>query len=185
MRWYRNMKISAKLITAFLAIAILAAGVGIFGIVTLKAINTSSAEIFENYGNSQGYLGYVYGEFERQRAYMKDILVDKDESKAMSIQKLILASNSRMTKYMGKYGETCISLGTTDRYNSLHEKIARYQRLVRDVAGAGATGNFVEAYTISHSDEATEIVNDATAAIEAAIAVNEEEAAVKLSEQNL
>ena len=70
MKWYRNLRLSVKLISAFLVIAIIAGGVGVYGIITLKKANTNSTYVFENYGNAQGYLGYVYGEFERQMAYM-------------------------------------------------------------------------------------------------------------------
>jgi len=183
MRWYNNIKISSKLISAFLVIALIAGGVGAYGIITLRNSNANSVKVFENYGNSQGYLGYAYGEFEKQRAYLGEILANKNDAYAKLTQKDILSSNTKMVKYLGKYGETCLKTGQTDKYNELHSKVSKYQSLVKRIVAAATEGDFKTAYDIGHTDEAEVIIEDATAAIEAAIAANEVDADSQLAKE--
>ena len=183
MKWYRNMKISAKLISAFLVIAFIAGGVGVYGIITLRNTNTSSVEVFENYGNSQGYLGYAYGEFEKQRAYIGEILANKNDAYAKLTQKSILSSNTKMVQYLGKYGETCLKTGQTEKYNELHSKMSKFQSLVKEIVAAAVDGDFKGAYDIGHTDEAEATIEDATAAIKDAIAANEANASTQLAKE--
>ena len=182
MKWYRNMKISVKLVTAFLVIALIAGGVGVYGIITLRNTNANNVKVFENYGNSQGYLGYAYGELEKQRAYIGEIVANKNDANSELVQKF-LSSNTKMVLYLGKYGETCIKTGQTEKYNDLHNKVSKFQSLVKEVVAAAVEGDSEGAYDIGHTDEAEVIIEDATAAIEEAIDANETNAAEQLARE--
>ena len=181
MKWYNNMKISVKLISAFLVMAIIAACVGVYGIITLRNTNTNNVDVFHNYGNSQGYLGYAYGEFEKQRAYIGEILANKNDAYAKLTQKSIQSSNAKMVQYLGTYGDTCLKTGQSEKFNELRGKISKFQSLVKKIVAAATEGDFKEAYDIGHTEEAETTIEEATAAIEDAIAANEANARKQLA----
>jgi len=183
MKWYRNLRISVKLISAFLIVAIISGSAGVYGIITLRKVNESSAEIFENYGNAQGYLGNAYGEFEKQRAYIGELFANQNDEEIKQIEKLINTSNSQMSKYLGRYGSTRLKTGEIDQYNDLHSKMSAFQRLVKEIVDTGVTGDLEEAYAIGHTEEAQAIISELEAAMQDAIAFSEEAASQKLLEQ--
>jgi len=47
MKWYRNLKMSLKLIIGFLVVAIIAGTIGIVGIISLSRVSDNSKNIYE------------------------------------------------------------------------------------------------------------------------------------------
>jgi methyl-accepting chemotaxis protein len=172
MKWFRNLKISVKLITSFLLIAVLAAFVGIFGILSLSSANQTSNQLFTQYGNSQGDLGYILGNFQKQRSFLRDIIVDNDAAKAAKTKESMKASDDELAKYLGSYKTKCATDADKALYTQLQTTIDAY-KVVRDkIIDAGVAGDFNGATTILRSDEASKVVSDATAAVDNAVKAN-------------
>ncbi len=89
MKWYRNLKISAKLIIGFLVVAAIAVVVGIVGLVNIFEINEGSDLLFKQNTLGLEYVGDSYSDFERLRYNaLKSIIVDTKEEKAETIGKV-------------------------------------------------------------------------------------------------
>jgi len=184
-KWFRNMKISVKLITGFLIIALIAGAVGIYGIYSLVSIDSSSEELFNLRGNTQGYLGYVLGEFQKQRAFLRDMQIDQSVAGAKEIQKSIMASDETLDKNLKKYQESCKSEEDIARVRDLMEEIENFKETRDKIIAAGVAGNFDEVYDLLRADSSKNIISETTAAIDNAVAANVEEAAKSLAEQDV
>lgn len=77
MKWYYNMKISAKLLTGFVLIAIIAGTVGIVGIFNLVNIDRNYTELYNDFGEALGNIGEVSTAYQRTRINLRDLILDK------------------------------------------------------------------------------------------------------------
>jgi len=71
----KNLKVSAKLITSFLLVALLTAIVGVVGIYGMTSINTSFDEMYELQTVPLPELGKAIEMLQRQRASMRELIV--------------------------------------------------------------------------------------------------------------
>ena len=66
-KWYNNLKIRSKLLLSFILLILLASGNATYAIITLQNAQAENAAMFENYGNSQGYIGELRADFAELR----------------------------------------------------------------------------------------------------------------------
>jgi len=74
MKWFYNLKISAKLISSFILIAILAGIVGIVGIISLQNTTKNFDTLFNVYGIATADVGEVGLAFQEERSIVRDVL---------------------------------------------------------------------------------------------------------------
>ncbi len=183
MKWFRNLKISLKLISAFLVIALIAGGVGVYGVVSLSNMNDASGQVFEYYGNSQGYIGYVASEFQKQSSYLRDIVLEKTPSLTTQYGELIKNSDTLMKGNLAKYKETCIDPDDQQMYAELETAINNFVEVRDAILGPALEGDYAEAYRVMRIDTSIQAVSDAEAAVDKALAANVETASGKISQQ--
>ncbi len=184
MKWFINLKISAKLLLSFMIIALIAGGVGLYGIISLSSVNTSSQSLFEEHGNSQGDLGYVYGIYEEQRSMNRDIVIDKDIAAAKKIQQKAAESDKELTNYLDAYGHTCITQEDRAFHANLVEKIEDFRNVRDEIISLGVAGDFEAAHKLLEADNSANIITEATAAINEAVAANVEMAEIMMEQEN-
>ena len=80
MNWYRNLKISLKLIIAFLVVALIAAIVGVVGLVNIIRLNKSDTLLYEENTLGIKYSGQAAAYYQRFKYNFAEILLLKDNS---------------------------------------------------------------------------------------------------------
>lgn len=175
------MKIGAKLIIGFLIIAIITGVVGIYSIILLRNLDSSSDSLFENYGNSQGYLGFVLGDFQSLRVYLRELQISPDS--AADVQTSIEAVKLDMTKYLSAFEKTCITEDQKKMYTELEADLQAFNEIVDQVAELTAAGKMDEVAALKTTDATVQTMKDATTAINNAVQSNVELANLTLSEQ--
>jgi len=78
MSWYYNLKISTKLLSGFILVALITGVMGYYGIVNIKAADVSDTQLYENMTIPVVLMGEISTGFQRLRVNVKDILVAKD-----------------------------------------------------------------------------------------------------------
>ncbi len=165
MNWYRNLKISVKLIIAFLLLAVITGFVGAYGLVALENSSAQSNSLFNNYGNSQGYLGHVACEFNTQRALYRDIILDADEAKTQEYVAKIKTSDDAMKENLKLYKDTCITEEEQQGYAELETYINSYIEVRDKIVSIGQSGDYQGAYQYMREDAALQSVTDAQTCI--------------------
>jgi len=183
MKWFKNLRISTKLILAFLVIALIAGGVGVYGIFSLSDMNTASREVFDNYGNSQGYLSYVSTEYQKQRSFYRDIVIEKTPSVTTKYIESIAESDTVMKEYLSKFEATCIDPDEQEIYAELETAINNYIEVRDSILAPAKEGDYARAYTAMREDSAVQSITDAQNAVDKAVAKNVQKAESKISEQ--
>jgi methyl-accepting chemotaxis protein len=80
MKWFYDMKIGAKLITAFVVTALIAGVVGVYGITKMKQIDNADTELYENMLVPIAELSEVSTLFQRVRVETRDIILANDSA---------------------------------------------------------------------------------------------------------
>ena len=170
MKWYTNLKISAKLLLAFMVIALLALGVGLFGVLSLANDNESNKTLFTNYGNSQGNLGYIYGIYQEQRSLYRDIVIDESMASALEAQDIATESDDELMHHLAAYKVTCTTDKEMAQYTGLETKINAFREIRDEIIALGAAGDFDGAFELLKADSSATIISEATEAIDDAVA---------------
>jgi methyl-accepting chemotaxis protein len=131
MRWFYNLKISAKLIIGFLFVAVIAGVVG--GVALVNINNMSEADVLMYEENVLGldYAGNAAVEFQEVRLYVTKILLnDTAEEQNKSIQ-LIKEHIAEAEEYLQLYEDGIISDADRKQFNDLKPKWEEYKSLLR------------------------------------------------------
>ena len=78
MEWFNNMKISAKLITSFIIVAIISGVVGVIGITNITKINNNDTILYENMTVPLTEVADMARWFQRSRVNARDLILHDD-----------------------------------------------------------------------------------------------------------
>ena len=74
MSWYQNLKISVKLLSAFIIVAMIAGVIGYEGVTKLHEIDDADTKLYEKITVPLSDLGDISTAFQRQRVNARDII---------------------------------------------------------------------------------------------------------------
>ncbi len=155
------MRISAKLIITFLVIALIAGSVGVYAVVALSGANRTANDIFEKYGLAQGYLGNIFGQFQTQRALLRDMVLFQNISTSNEIKKAIDASDAELSENLALFESTCVTAEDKALYEELSVSIAAFRGVRDELTAACLKGEYENAITWIKLDSNAEIANAA------------------------
>lgn len=78
MKWFYNLKVSAKLLTGFMLVAMIAAIIGAVGIVNIKNLDNIYSDLIDRATLPLGQMIGLSTDFQLQRVNLRDMAVDKD-----------------------------------------------------------------------------------------------------------
>ena len=78
MKWFMNLRISVKLISSFVLVAIIAGVVGFWGIKNIRHIDAMDTELYEVNTVPLAYLGDMATYFQRIRVNLRDMIIDRE-----------------------------------------------------------------------------------------------------------
>jgi methyl-accepting chemotaxis protein len=80
MKWFYNMKIAKRLISSFIVVALLAASVGIIGIVNINSININDTALYEQDTLPLSNLVNMTDDFNNIRARLRDVILNNGQN---------------------------------------------------------------------------------------------------------
>ena len=151
MKWFYNMKLSKKLMLGFIIIAILAGSIGAIGIFSLQSAQNTSQNIINNYGNSQGELGYIAEAFQQNIATVQGLIIETDPNNYKIYQDLILANDAKIVKYLAEFKLTEQSPAELASYNKLEKSLYDYNISRNQVSALALVNKNAEAFALLKS----------------------------------
>ncbi|MFA9398340.1 MAG: MCP four helix bundle domain-containing protein, partial [Clostridiaceae bacterium] len=89
MKWFYNLKISTKLISSFVVVALISGAMGVYAIFNLKAISASDSELYKNMTVPISEMGSISTNFQRVRVNARDMInADSDDEINANIEKI-------------------------------------------------------------------------------------------------
>jgi len=133
MKWFLNLKVRVKLLTAFIIMALLAGIVGIIGTININVVDKNYSDLYVNYGVAVGDIGQASIDFQGTRATARDIFLSKDMKEKQNFVIRLKELDKSIEDSLESFR---VSLQTEDGkkvYNNLLESLSTYKE-VRDKA---------------------------------------------------
>ena len=132
MKWFMDMKISAKLITGFIMVAIIAATVGVVGIVNIRAMENSDRELYETITVPISELGDISTQFQRSRVNARDMILTSNPLMVKEQSDKITQRQADIAKVLEAYNKNEGSASMRGLYDDLVKKNIVYgQQIVK------------------------------------------------------
>ncbi|SHI20930.1 methyl-accepting chemotaxis protein [Sporobacter termitidis DSM 10068] len=163
MSWFKNLKISKKLITGFLVVAIIAAIVGSIGIINILSIKNEDSAMYSEEALGLQYSGATAVNFMQLRYFiLKASTIGNSSSDEQDVITNIQAYEKETGDSFNKF-KTDISFGNND-VNALLQEISTnwdgYQKNIEQV---------IQYINADQNQKATELINSAMAPIGTAL----------------
>jgi len=165
MNWFYNLKISVKLLTGFIIVALVAAVIGFLGISKINTVNENDIFMYEKMTVAIAKIGDLSVTIQRLRVASRDIIVHSDPEKIKKQYELI-------TKYKESVSlltEDLRKLLTTDKQKELFEKYVNskggYTPYLDQMSQLALQGKDSDAWAIMYEGIALKFVQDEVQAI--------------------
>ncbi|NLM12472.1 MAG: HAMP domain-containing protein [Epulopiscium sp.] len=126
MKWFNNMKISAKLTISFIIVAIIAGIVGVVGIVNIKEIDHNDQILYENMTVPLSEVGQIATSFHRMRVNAGNMILATDVDEINSYYERALMFRSEIDTLIVSFEKTIIDDRTREIYNNLMTNLATF-----------------------------------------------------------
>ncbi|MBZ9634329.1 methyl-accepting chemotaxis protein [Clostridium sp. FP1] len=145
MKWYMNMKISAKLLSGFIMVAIIAAAIGVVGIVNLKSIDKSDTQLYENQLVPTTQLADINKNFQMIRVDVRDIIIETKAEKMQVIEDSIKIKKAEIQKLSTEFEKTILSSEMKTAFKDYTEKKDNFEAQLDSVLSLAKANKNVEA----------------------------------------
>lgn len=155
MKWFYNMKISAKILSGFILVALIAAVVGIIGIININNVASSDMELYSNNTIPIKYMGDLSANYVKVRMLLRDVVLDTNKTDKDSHTKQIDDTFSSMNENMKQIYATCDRPEEKTKYEDFKKAVDDYIVLKNKVIEASLAGRNDQALLIMRGDGAT------------------------------
>jgi methyl-accepting chemotaxis protein len=126
MKWFYNLKISAKLLMGFMIVAVVCGIVGYVGITSLKTADNSDTILYENNTVPLEQMSSITEAFQRQRTNVLEMISSKTNEKKQDLLKRAHDRDAEISANMNLFEKTIISDSVKKAYVALKEAFAEY-----------------------------------------------------------
>lgn len=160
---YRNLKITAKLLSGFLIMALITGVVGVIVVLNLMNSSKGYSDMYSNYGIGANEISQVAVNFQLSRVALRNMALDVNPDKQKYI-KQINEANQEINDRMGSYESTITFEDDQKDYIKLQELMKQYR---------------------TESDSTMNILNSGTSLEQAAVMINRTEPSAEAVESQL
>ncbi|MBW7888213.1 MAG: MCP four helix bundle domain-containing protein, partial [Bacteroidetes bacterium] len=119
MKWFLDLKLGTKLISAFLVIAIIGAYVGYEGMTSLKESDDNDTIMYEQNVKMISAISDIRGNFQRQRVHLLELILAKTDNERRELKKKITERTDEITKSYDEIEKKIQISNVKDEYNTL------------------------------------------------------------------
>jgi len=147
MKWFKNMRISAKLISSFILVSLIAGIMGTVGIYNMWKVDKEYKGLYEDYGVSLGDLGSAGIDFNRNRYRLANMLLNDDQAEKERLANEIRDIENQISLNLEEFGGTIRSEENRRKFQELQQKFEMFKTSrdrVMDLALSGRNGQAIE-----------------------------------------
>ncbi|MBF0592834.1 MAG: MCP four helix bundle domain-containing protein [Nitrospirae bacterium] len=152
MKWFYDLKISSKLVTGFVLVALIAGAIGYIGINSVGKLAAANKDMHDNMLVSVGVMAEVTQDFQKIRVTVRNILLSEKAEERSKYTNLVKELRDKIDKASTGYEATF--LDDTDRANfkEFLDAKAVYYPLVDRFIELALAGKQVEAVSFMHGE---------------------------------
>ncbi|MDF2595570.1 MAG: putative sensory transducer protein [Clostridia bacterium] len=160
MKWFYNLKVAAKLIIGFITVAIIAGIVGIVGIINIQKINALDTQMYENHTATMPDLANVARNYQRARVDLRELYIQKDESKKQEILNDLKNLDRTILEDMSKFEAGIIGVDVRTNFDALQQALNSFNVFRDEVISDVQANQMDQVYDLLTSSRATQITGE-------------------------
>ncbi|MBT2287595.1 methyl-accepting chemotaxis protein [Paenibacillus albidus] len=126
MKWYGNLKTATKIISAFLIVSLILAGLGLFSISTLRAMNGNIKGIYGNNLISVRELSSAQINYQKIRVFLRDMSTETNITELEKLKENIAAGRESIEKEFNTYRPLATTQKEQDLLRSFDTEYKKY-----------------------------------------------------------
>ncbi|MDF2523259.1 MAG: methyl-accepting chemotaxis protein [Clostridiales bacterium] len=165
MKWFYNMKISAKLISGFVLVALIAGIVGVIGIMNITKINSNYSELYKDFGVALGDVGEISTYFLRTRVSLRDMVIDKGNTDKSKYVNNIKDNDKKINDNLGVFEKSLQTEEAEKEFVKLKDALKKFEPLKEKIISLSLANQEEQALALMRG-EAGALANDIDMSIE-------------------
>jgi len=149
---FNDMKIGWKLIFAFLLVAVIAAVIGVTGIVKIRQINAADTKLYDKITIPLSDLAFMSVSFQRVRINLRDVVEATDPGEKKGALETITKLRQEITARAEKFEKTILTEEGHRLFNEFKESRKVYVKYMDQVLELNKDGKPAEAMLVLHGD---------------------------------
>lgn len=129
MKWYANMKTATKIISAFLIVALILTGLGVYSIFTLRTANTNMKMMYSNNLISVRELSAAQISFQKVRVFIRDTNISTEAAEISKLKENIAAARQDIDTKFNNYRPLATTVEEQDLLRAFDEDYAKYKQV--------------------------------------------------------
>lgn len=183
MKWYLNLKITSKLITAFVIVALLAGVVGAIGVFNIQSIDENGSILYENMTLPIADAAEMAKLFQRIRVNTRDMILEDEKEKIDAMYGNIQTIIEELNVFSVSFKEKALSQEMKDAFEEFMVSRGNFGAYLDDYYELCIANRDVDAYKLIKGD--MRIVADAEKnAIELLVSMKVRDAELKADEND-
>ncbi|MBJ6799883.1 MCP four helix bundle domain-containing protein [Geomonas propionica] len=154
MKWFYDLKLGAKLMTGFIAIAVIAGAIGYFGIREIHNIEAADSKLYEKITIPIAHLQDVSTTFQRIRVNLRDLLTAKTPQEEQAKVERIKMLRGEMDKAAGEFEKTILTDEGRKLYQEFKQARAGYEPIIDQIVRLALANRDNEATALMTGDGA-------------------------------
>ena len=155
MKWFNNRKLSTKLLSSFLLIAVIAGAIGVIGILNIRTISDDSEVLFDAYGAPLSDIGYSEIYYQRMRVYVRDYIMTEDNSVREDAMAEITENNQKVKDSLTKFEQSVKTDEVLEEIAHLRDLQTQFDGMLQQIVTFVEAGNTVKAEAVLRGDMLT------------------------------
>ncbi|HPU63030.1 MAG TPA: HAMP domain-containing methyl-accepting chemotaxis protein [Mobilitalea sp.] len=133
MKWFRNLKISVKLIIGFLAVALLAGMIGIVGTASLNNVSSDAKILYEKAAEPLGQLSEILEMYLELRVELRNLILVEDTEELDKRIDEMRAKADEIKALMAESKKTAVEEATAKLYEDFDVAFENYIVIMEDI----------------------------------------------------
>jgi methyl-accepting chemotaxis protein len=144
MNWFKQLRLATQLLTAFLAVAIIAGVVGAIGMINLRKISAADTFLYEKAAVPLGQLVLIQKNFQLMRITIYRALLQSDLAEAKKTLDGLGALGDDISRQMEGYATSLIDAKDEANYAKMKDLFAKYRTQLGPVVALKLSGKPVK-----------------------------------------
>ena len=150
MKWYKNLKISLKLILGFIMVAMIAGVVGTVGVINIQNVSKNDTYLYEKMTVPLGEMVVITESFQRMRVNVKDLLLADTTEQINELEQTIALRNEEFNTNLDSFEKTLISEKGIQLVQDIRDTKEQYDAVIAEAVSYTENNNI---------DKAKELLN--------------------------
>lgn len=160
MKWFYNLKISAKLIIGFITVAVIAAIVGIVGIINMQKMDDLNKDMYQRHTATIPHLANIDIIYQRERVDLRALYMEKDLSKRQDYINMFKDYDKIMSESITNFEAGIKDSNVRENFDALTKAITDFKQFRTNVISLIQANKMDEAYNLLTGSQGTQITDE-------------------------